>query len=253
MARKLTDVSNFYLGDDLVSRLFIGDTLIYNGDNVPELESSQSIYYDWTSLTRADSDPLSTFALTDGFNGNSLDTVAWNIQAWSAPAANTLTASRVGPNGAGRRDMLYNASFDLDHYCAIDVYAAPGTTAVKLITRAQGATAVHYAAQFSDFDGEWQIQKYSTATSLSILAYTATAPPTTPYRMLLTTETTGSDVTLTLYEVSATALTQRLTWVDVAANTPIMAGNQVGLKVEGVGALGDNWEAGNMDDIADWL
>lgn len=51
MARKMTDVDAVFLGDDEVDRMFIGNTLIWNGDTVPELEASQDVYYDWSSYT----------------------------------------------------------------------------------------------------------------------------------------------------------------------------------------------------------
>lgn len=46
---KLTDVDALYVGDDLVDRMFVGDLLVWNGDDVPELEASEDVFYDWSS------------------------------------------------------------------------------------------------------------------------------------------------------------------------------------------------------------
>lgn len=51
MARRLNDADALFLGTDVVDRMFIGETLIWNGDNVPELEASSYVYYDWSSYT----------------------------------------------------------------------------------------------------------------------------------------------------------------------------------------------------------
>lgn len=53
MTRKLTDVDALYLGTDEVERMFIGNTLVWNGDHVPELQvggsHAQDVYYDAAS------------------------------------------------------------------------------------------------------------------------------------------------------------------------------------------------------------
>lgn len=51
MARLLTDVDALFLGTDAVDRMFIGEIIIWNGDDVPELEASSYVYYDWSSYT----------------------------------------------------------------------------------------------------------------------------------------------------------------------------------------------------------
>lgn len=51
MARKLTDVDALFLGTDVVDRMLIGETLIYNNfDTVPELEPDFEAYYDFSSF-----------------------------------------------------------------------------------------------------------------------------------------------------------------------------------------------------------
>lgn len=49
MARRLTDVDAVFKETTAVDRMFIGDTLIWNGDDVPELMASEEVYYDWSS------------------------------------------------------------------------------------------------------------------------------------------------------------------------------------------------------------
>lgn len=49
MARKLSDVDALFLGEDEVERMFIGDTLVWNGDSVPELQTTLDAYFDEVS------------------------------------------------------------------------------------------------------------------------------------------------------------------------------------------------------------
>lgn len=107
MARKLTDVDALFLGDDAVDRMFIGETLVWNGDDVPELEASQDAYYDWSSYVPA----------------TSLDNLGTGGSSFDLPGAGLgLASSTVWP-ALIPGDLAYNYQGTLDPTIGVEPYA----------------------------------------------------------------------------------------------------------------------------------
>lgn len=239
---KLTDVDALYVGDDLVDRMFVGDLLVWNGDTVPELETSNDVYYDWTSYNEIAWPPAGSY--TEDFSGT---LAAWNTAPWGSTGGNTISGGQLTSGGAGFRDMMFLQDLGSpDQFCGVTAASNSGTSSIMLLARCNPSTAVHYAARFYPTDGEWQLYRYANISSSTQLATSASSPATAPYEVYFETETVGSDVQLRLYEVIAGVPVLRLSYLDLAIDTPVMAGNYAGIKVEFTGSAADNFYAGAL-------
>lgn len=79
---KLNDVDALFFGDDEVDRAFLGDTLIWNGDTVPELAASQDAWFDWSSYSTTELTNLGTAGSGFDLPTNDIPESQANTKIW---------------------------------------------------------------------------------------------------------------------------------------------------------------------------